>query len=134
MLLYVAGKWADKHIIKTYMNFFTKEGHVITHDWTVVEEEDKRTREDLAKYAELDVQGVKKADYLIILITDPEYAYRGTSCELGVALACQKPVIIVNLTNGTPDFFKSIFPFHKSVRILDRFIESEIIQILRQEV
>jgi hypothetical protein len=39
MLLYVAGKWTDKNVIKLYMEKFRNEGHEISHDWTLVEEE-----------------------------------------------------------------------------------------------
>lgn len=42
----------------------------------------------------MDVDAIKEADCVLAIIDDPEYSYRGTFCELGVALGLEKKIIV----------------------------------------
>jgi nucleoside 2-deoxyribosyltransferase len=96
-------------------------GHMeVTHDWTSFEEtygdgtnlqqlrekigrwqdlhDDIRTATDQQRYgmyAMFDIEGVRDADAVIMIIDQPDYEYRGTFTELGAALVSGKPVTIV---------------------------------------
>ncbi len=114
--LYVAGKWNDKEFINTQIEYLESLGYTITHNWTKVETSDKHTKDELAGYAKGDVDGVMQADFLLTIITDVEYPYRGCCTELGVALGNYKKVFVLNLT-GTPitGYHSNIFAEHKLV-------------------
>lgn len=93
MKAYVAGKWSDKSFIREIMNKIEEMGGEITHDWTK-NESATRCHEDLGRFAELDIGGVVKADYVIFVMTDPNYAYRGSFTEMGAALATGKTIFL----------------------------------------
>ena len=116
--VYVAGKWGHKPAIQTVQNELRKRGYLITHDWTKVEEADKKSPNECAKFAELDIDAVRRADNVLIVLTDPKYPYRGTCAELGAALATKTPVYIIVQCQIVPDFMKSIFAMHELVTVV----------------
>lgn len=69
-------------------------GHTITHNWTK-----KHNFESRAEEARADVNGVKNADALIVFMNDPNYAYRGTWTEVGIALGSAKSKWIYFVTD-----------------------------------
>ena len=87
MNFYVATKWEDRGSAKVLMDALVKRGHHITYDWTVQEQE-------LPQQAIADLQGVFSADYLVVL-AEHHRPYRGVYVELGAALACGRPVLLV---------------------------------------
>lgn len=99
---YVAGKWTDGPKIREVMAHLAKNGIEITHDWTSYEiippgkvltrEEDFARLQDCADH---DIDGVRRAEVVVALLTDAKYPYRGTCAEFGAALALGKPVILV---------------------------------------
>lgn len=118
--VYVAGKWYDRSTIKTFIEQLKSADVEITHDWTITEEEDKKTDQDCARFAELDLQGVAGADAVIIIITDATYPYRGTCVECGAALASRIPIFVVTLVESA-DFNTNIFMKHPLVHHLSSF-------------
>lgn len=99
MRVYVAGNWNKRKEIREMMDRLEDMGHSITHDWTSYEQTYSDEHARNKDCALRDVGGVVEADLVIALLTEPDYAYRGTSSELGAALACralrgeQKPAI-----------------------------------------
>ena len=91
--IFVSGKFFDKEVISSFMNMFRNMGHVITHDWTKFEG-DNPTDEELKIAGENDINGVRNCDIHIIILSDPNYAYRGTFAELGCSLGLGKRVMI----------------------------------------
>lgn len=95
MKFYLAGKWTEKQQMLEHVNSIEKL-HTCTHKWMLHEGE---TKSDCAFN---DIQGVIEADFIVIMITDPKYPYRGTFSELGAALASnhilkrQKPIFIID--------------------------------------
>ena len=94
--IFVSGKWSDKKLIKEKMIYLIKLGHKITHDWTIfwTNKRNIENKEDLKEAAVLDINGVKECDIHIIIISDPDYIYRGTFTELGCSLALNKKILI----------------------------------------
>lgn len=95
MKIYVGGKYQDASIIRENIYDLIDVGYTVTHDWTSVEQHD-RGYSALGKYAQYDIEGVSESDIVILIMDDPEYAYRGTFTELGCALGLDKRIIIVN--------------------------------------
>lgn len=93
--IYVAAKFEDALFARAVMGMLALAGHEITHDWTNETIEGKRGLEVLDTYQEAavaDADGVKTADALVLIHHDN---LRGGLVELGVALGCEIPVIIV---------------------------------------
>jgi len=65
-------------------------GHQITHDWGLHGSVQKEGLKRIEEVAVLEYKGVEAADYVVVLLPGG----RGTHTELGIALACVKPVII----------------------------------------
>ena len=116
--IYVAGKWSDKTYINSIIDHLEQLGYSITHNWTKVE---NVTRDpiSLGEMAILDINGVKNADALLVSMTDPDYAYRGTFTEIGCALALDKKIIIVSSdidqTIKTPYYSTNCFYHHPNI-------------------
>jgi len=126
MDLYVAGKWADKSVIGEKIKILESNGYKITHNWTTIEEEDKKSIDDLRKFAAFDINGVKEASCLVVIITDKDYPYRGTCTELGAALGLGKEVFVVDPFENS-GFSSNIFANHALVskhKTLDDVLEA----------
>lgn len=122
LAVYVAGKWGDRQIIgATIRDVVEPRGLKVTFNWTQVEQDHNTTADVLQKYAENDLDGVRRADALIVLLTDPRYEYRGTCTEMGAALALRKPVWIVNPfpCDQPCGFLESIFVHCHNVFVVD---------------
>lgn len=91
--IYFAGSWKDRESIRRCMEAAVAMGvYYVTHDWTTYETQytDRHERSKLC--AGKDIEGVLRARIVVLMLTDPDpkYPYRGTSSELGAALACRK--------------------------------------------
>lgn len=114
--LYVAGKFADGSYVNKHIEKLEALGYTITHNWTKVEDSKEHTTDELAKYAAADIDGVVAADYLIVIITDPTYPYRGSCSELGAALALKKKVFVLyDLPKESTGYYSNIFAKHALV-------------------
>jgi len=103
MRVYVAGGFPFKDEIRAVQTAVRDAGHIITHDWTEVEEGLAPTPADLARYSVLDLDGVRTADAVLVCFSDPAYPYRGTFAELAAALALGKRVVILDRIPGFVD-------------------------------
>lgn len=94
MQIYIAGKWSEKPRIRQQMDELEALGYSITFDWTNFEKEgdDDNKKAQAGIY---DIEGVRNADLIIINMEDPNYAYRGTFCELGCALGLRKRIMLL---------------------------------------
>lgn len=92
--LFVSGKWSDKEKVHQQIRELESMGCLITHDWTQVEQSNRDSKA-LGEYAAYDINGVTQSNIHVVLMEDPEYAYRGTFTEIGAALALGKRVILM---------------------------------------
>jgi nucleoside 2-deoxyribosyltransferase len=102
MKIYVAGKWTEPEKVNYIQQKCIELGHKITHDWTKFEPIKRLcdlTEEEEKKYdincAILDIEAVQECDFVIAIMDDHEYAYRGTFTEIGCALGLNKKIIIM---------------------------------------
>ena len=98
--VYVAGAWHRKPQVKALMQVIEEKcWSTVTHDWTQIEdriyEDDEKELARSRECAALDVQGVRDANFVVVLMDQEEYSYRGSFCELGVALGSEKPVYVL---------------------------------------
>lgn len=107
--VYVSGKYEHADKIGLYIHFLRSfEHYQVTWDWTLPEARALGAREAGIK----DTDGVRECDALLVILDCPVHPYRGTFCELGIALGLQKPVIVFYdpKSGVTPESF-SWFPF-----------------------
>ena len=84
--VFIAGCWNDRQKIKQAIEHFSQFCDV-THDWTTHEDESLFNNLSYLKcQAILDVDGIERADYLVVIMDVPNYAYMGTWTEIGIAI------------------------------------------------
>lgn len=91
MAVYVAGCFHTRETEAVpLMNYIRDElGGTITHDWTSYELEYHDWFDRSQRCAEADVRGVLEADVMVALLTQPDYPYKGTRTEMGVAMGAR---------------------------------------------
>jgi len=77
----------EHHLVRDMLH---SEGYKITYDWTSHGSARTISTERLAEVAELEIEGVLEADFVIVLLPGG----KGTHTEFGMALASGKPIII----------------------------------------
>lgn len=132
--VYIAGSWTERERVREYMDELQNLPSLrleITHNWTQAEVDDIEVRNAAAnsKCAHQDIEGVKNADVLVVIIENPKYAYRGTSCEIGCALGLGKPVLVYHPLKKSY-MMSNLFLFHPLVQLFSDF--EELLQKLNE--
>lgn len=94
MRVYIAAPWVDRANMPEISQRLEARGHLITHKWWEAEDTPEGVRADsvLRQQAINDVAGVKNADIVLVINTAKS---EGKSLEQGIAIADNKPIIIV---------------------------------------
>ena len=102
MKIYVAGNFAeDRPRCRSIAVELTKFKHEITMQWYDVEPKDFGPHNAFA-----DIAGVRDSDCLVVLM-DEDRNFRGTWCEIGMALAWGKPIYFIGHVNQDRVVFMS---------------------------
>ena len=97
--IFVSSCWADRAKIHTIIKRF-EEIAQITHDWTVHESEELFNNKTYLKCQSLlCVDGIERADYLVVIMDNPNYSYIDTWTEIGMAIMSGLPVLVYNPIN-----------------------------------
>lgn len=87
--VYIGSSLLNADVVKEVICRFKEQGIEITYDWTrhgrVTDEE------DLKRYGMAEYRGVVECDVFFMI----HPARNGTHVEMGIALACNKPIIMV---------------------------------------
>ena len=126
MKFYVAGKWQDRFLVEQVIDKLEELGHSITEDWTTHEFGPDGVIGDLQEFAVADIEGVKIADALCILLLT-ERNYKGAWVEMGGALTLSKPVYVIGSKGDS-----CIFMNHPLVIKLDS-VEEFIERIIKEQ-
>jgi len=92
--------------------------HQCTHQWMTKNLGLSRIWDALA-----DLKGVEDCDVFIAYVTDAEYAYRGTSTELGMALALRKRIFLVTSLEPLVGFRSNVFAHMPGICVLKEWSE-----------
>lgn len=90
MKFYIASRLENADMVKKLALALKSWGMKHTYDWTAHGSVQCEGPERLTEVAELELQGVKDADIVIVLLPGG----RGTHCELGIANALNKKVFL----------------------------------------
>lgn len=115
MKIYIAGKWEEHGLIKSYADRLRAQGHEITFPWF----EKHLGGEPLDRCAVEDLEGVLKAN-LSIFIFERDLPYRGAMTELGIALADGMQEIAVVGHGGD----SNVFCHHRRIKHFETFEEA----------
>lgn len=111
--VYVATGYARRHIAKSVMDELARRGFTITYDWTGHVEAELSDIEGRARIGEADLDGVRRADIVVILLPGGQ----GTHTELGVALGMNTPVLLVAADPDLVDNAAHPLPFYYAVGV-----------------
>jgi hypothetical protein len=110
---YVATRFSNRAGVERVIRLLKPYGHQITYDWTKTFDP-PATSNALGSVAIKEINGVKDADFLIVLLRG---GY-GTHTELGAALAMDKTVFLVAPhDNLLLDTNKNVVPFYHHPRV-----------------
>lgn len=87
---YIASSFQNKPHVQAIATELKNYGYEHTYDWT--KNEKAVSLDDLASIGEAELQAVKRADFLIVLLPGG----KGTHVELGIALGHNIPVYLYN--------------------------------------
>lgn len=92
--IYVAAPWTARKDAKAFAKTLVDFGYTITHNWWDYEGEnqDTESHEFLCRCAMQDMNGVAKADVVVVLNSAKS---EGKAVEQGLAIAFNKPIIII---------------------------------------
>lgn len=126
---YVAAKLEDYMEAREAMDLLTAAGYIITHDWTMwlvlpQPETSFVTSDAKACRAHMDTMGAANCDVLVILAKEGRQ-FKGTYCELGIALASGAIVFVVG--HGMDD---CLFVHHRYVNHVET-INDAVQELLR---
>ena len=103
--IYVAGKWFDKDRIRKMQQNIVNYGFLISHDWTDVETKHKYSA-DKSIFRDCDISAAVNSYAVVAVLDDPEYPYRGTTCEITAADSHGVPVILRSIHSHDHDMFR----------------------------
>lgn len=112
MKIYLAGPWIHRGDMPAIASQLEAAGHTITHRWWNYEGEAEHTlpASELARYAKLDVEGVKNCDIVFCINSAKS---EGKAVEQGLAIAFEKPVILVTPGDRpSSNIFHYLFSFY----------------------
>ena len=90
--IYVAGGYKHRNEIREFVDQLEATGlYKQSRRWFDVESDS----ETPAQSAAADLEAVRNASLVVAVMTDPDYAYRGTWTEVGAALALRKSITII---------------------------------------
>ncbi len=114
--IFVAGCWVERAKIHTIIKQFEEIAYV-THDWTIHESEELLNNKAYLKCQSLlDVDGLERADYLVVIMDVPNYPYMETWTEIGMAIMSGIPVLMYNPVNACEN---NIYIHHPMIRKFD---------------
>lgn len=92
--IYVAGAWIHRGDIHTKMEELQENDFIVTSKWP--SRENTLNNPDAYKEcSRLDIEELVNADTVLVFMTDPTYAYRGTFTEIGCAIGSGRRIIII---------------------------------------
>ena len=94
MKIYIAAPWIHREDMPNVAKKLEDKGHTITKKWWEVKEAKEGSGKDyeLRTQAEDDVRGVRNADLVLVINSAKS---EGKALEQGVAIALDKPIVIV---------------------------------------
>lgn len=113
MKYYIASSFANKEIVNQTIKSLNNLGFINTYNWTLNEKADNKLK--LKKIGLEELNAVKDADILIAILPGG----KGTHIEIGIALGCNKTIIIAYFNEELVSIENSAtFYHHENVKLI----------------
>jgi hypothetical protein len=113
--LYISGSWDERAKIHEIIKQFGEIAE-ITHDWTIHESEELLANPVYLKcQAMLSMDGIERADYLIIILNNKPLS-QSNWVEIGLAIGTDIPILIFNESNVV---LNNLYVNHSSIKMFD---------------
>ena len=88
MHIYVAGKFTEQDQVRDVADALEGKGHTISKKWWELEQSDASVRSaaESRRVGLAEKEGSATCNAMVVFLSDPVYPYKGTLCELGIAL------------------------------------------------
>jgi len=106
---YTASSFQNKNDVKYVNQQLAVKGYELTYDWT--ENQRARSLVELCTIGEYEIQGVKDADFLIVLLPGG----KGSHIEMGIALGLGKKVYLFSPNNQVYELAATSTFYHVSL-------------------
>lgn len=103
---YVAGSWDERETVATVQTYVQKNGIELTHNWAVKPPSPR----NIPEHMRLDTKGVADCDFMLLVLNNAARSMKGSSFELGLAVAQKKPIFIIHWP-GQREIFEASNPF-----------------------
>jgi len=114
----VSAAWGDATEVRDIYQMLRTRGWHITRAWaedvTGIDDED-----NLAAEAARVVGAIAAADVLLVLVKNPEYAYRGLTYEVGVAICLGVRIVLATALPSTCYTMENMALAHPSIARVD---------------
>jgi len=145
--VYIAGCFDNYLEIRNIQHILEDHGYEITYDWTVraektildrqkENESPVRTPHQLKEEAVLDMNGVIVADWTLFIMTEKNYVYRSTFCELGASITRDimhdKIGHTIILSNDQEDTYAQTLCFYHHPNIIHVKTIKEALDMMKQ--
>lgn len=114
MKYYIASRLENAESVRALKAILDGLGWIHTYDWTVHGSIRHEGAERMQEVAEKEIDGVATADVVIVLLPGG----RGTHVEIGVALACSTPLILVGDAQRDFSFDENTCAFYHAKGVL----------------
>jgi len=121
--VFVATGFPQKAEAQRVMQAFRARGATITWDWTNPPSDMDRKHQAMA-----DAAGVMTADVVLAIMTLPDYEYKGTWTEIGMAIGARQSILLITpfVDAGPAKCSKNIYFAHPALvrvaRSVDEFL------------
>ncbi|UTH15073.1 nucleoside 2-deoxyribosyltransferase [Macrococcus epidermidis] len=130
MKYYIASSFANKEIVNQTINSLNNLGFINTYNWTLNEKADNKLKLKTIGIEELNA--VKDADILIAILPGG----KGTHIEMGIAIGCNKPVLIAYFNKELISVDNSATFYHldkvKHILVTKENIVDKLVKTLRE--
>ncbi|WP_414049586.1 nucleoside 2-deoxyribosyltransferase [Macrococcus animalis] len=130
MKYYIASSFANKELVNQTIISLNNLGFTNTYNWTQNEKADNKLK--LKNIGIEEFYAVKDADLLIVLLPGG----KGTHIEMGIALGCNKPIILAYFNEESITVENSATFYHlgnvKHILVTEENIVDELVKILKE--
>lgn len=121
--VYVGAAWDDAPQVREAYAALRARGAVITRPWAEItaDIESGRTRGEEAVSMQT---AVADADVVVVLVTDPNYPYRGLTFELATALAWHTPIVLATALSDDCFTMENVALHHPAIQRVGTLAEA----------
>lgn len=122
MYLYITGSWEATKRINECIAILKKSGYKVKNNSNYTGNSDKAKNDKILGISPKHIDAIKYLDdikraFALVIVTNDQYVFRGSSTELGIALVSGIPVFIIN-NNANTEKLMYVYMHHPMVSVI----------------